>query len=353
MNINLSCYPTPHKGGISSFTQFVLKKQISKSLMKKINLTLATFLISLIFTATVVQADGTELRYRLKWLFNASVAGDIYAAERGYFERAGLEVTVKEGGPTKNSIKELELGQAEFGVASADQVIRALDKGAEVVVLSQIFQTNPMQWIYRATTPEITELAQLRGKSIGITFGGNDESIMNTLLAKGGLTRGEINIHGARFDFSPFLTGRVQIWPVYRNSQGVILQSRLKKEGEEVHFFNPADFGVSFVANSVITSKKMMENHPETVEKFQTALIAAWRDAMDPDNEEDTLRAIAQKEQGNNDVIRRLQLRATRELVASHPFGKIDINAWKQTEQIMVREKQIKKSVHIERWLQQ
>ena len=74
---------------------------------------------------------------------------------------------IKEGGVGINAIKELELGQADFGVASADQVIRALEKGSEVVVLFQIFQINPMQWIYRTTLPEITELSQLKGKSIG------------------------------------------------------------------------------------------------------------------------------------------------------------------------------------------
>ncbi|MCG8617656.1 MAG: ABC transporter substrate-binding protein, partial [Desulfobacterales bacterium] len=68
-------------------------------------------------------AGPVELNYRLKWLFNTSVAGDIMAREAGFFEKAGLDVTVKEGGPEKNAIKELELGYADFGVASADQVI--------------------------------------------------------------------------------------------------------------------------------------------------------------------------------------------------------------------------------------
>lgn len=319
--------------------------------MRTYQLTLGILLFLIVCPAAAARAEKEELTYRLKWLFNASVAGDIYAVEKNYFSRAGLKVNVKEGGPGKNAIKELELGQADFGVASADQVIRALEKGAEVVVLFQIFQVNPMQWIYRKTLPEIVNLSQLKGKSIGITFGGNDETIMHTLFAKAGIKKNDVKIHGARFDFSPFLTGKVEIWPVYRNSQGVILKSRLQAEGEDVRFFNPADFGVNFVANSVVTSKKMVETNPEIVRKFKKSLLDAWTDAMDPAHQESALAAIAERDKGNSDRIRRLQLIATRELVAAKSFGLIDTGAWMQTEKIMLKEQQIKKPVNIQNWL--
>ena len=319
--------------------------------MKKSLLYICILALAIVCLFMPAQAGKEELVYRLKWLFNASVAGDIYADVHGYFDRAGLKVTIKQGGPEKNAIKELELGQAAFGVASADQVIRALDKGAEVVVLAQIFQINPMQWIYRAQLPEITGLTQLKGRSMGVTFGGNDESIMNTLFAKGGISPEDVKIHSARFDFSPFLTGKVEIWPVYRNSQGVILKNRLQAEGEDVRFLNPADFGVSFVANSIITSKKMVDKHPETVDTFLKALLNAWTDSMEPANQEKALAAIGARDKGNAPDIRKLQLESTRKLVKADPFGTIDVAAWKQTEEIMLKEKQIRNPVGIEKWL--
>lgn len=305
-------------------------------------------LLAVVLACTTVQAADKEYVYRLKWLFNSSVAGDIYADEHGYFTEAGINVKVKEGGPGKNAINELELGQSHFGVASADQIIRALEKGADVVVLAQIFQINPMQWIYRATLPEIKDLGQLKGKNIGLTFGGNDESIMNTLFAKGGITKDDVKITGAKFDFTPFLTGKVDLWPVYRNSQGVILEDKLAKEGEKVRFMDPSAFGVSFVANSVITSRKMVEEQPEVVDKFIKALFKGWNKAMDPANEAASLAAIAKRDKGNNDAIRKLQLDSTRALVMKDGFGKIDEAAWKQTEAIMLEQGQIKKAVGVE-----
>ena len=314
---------------------------------KSIFLFLSLFLVSVIS----VHAKGTKLNYRLKWLFNTSVAGDIYADAKGYFDDAGLSVLVKEGSPEKNAINELELGYADFGVASADQVIRALDKGAKIVVIAQLFQVNPMQWIYRADQPEIKTLQDLKGRSIGITFGGNDETIMNTLFATAGITKKDVTITGVRFDFTPFLRRKVDVWPVYRNSQGVILKSKLAREGEAVYFFNPADFGVNFVANSVVTSEAMLKNNPARVEKFLHALLKGWEAAMNPENEETVLEVVKKLDKGTNDEIRKKQLDATRDFIkpfASAKIGTIDIAAWKQTESIMVKERQIKKPIHIE-----
>lgn len=294
--------------------------------------------------------ENIKLNYRLKWLFNTSVAGDILADEAGFFARQGLNVTVKEGGPEKDAIKELELGYADFGVASADQVIRALDKGADVVVLAQLFQVNPMQWIYRADLPEILTLGDLKGRHIGVTYGGNDEAIMNTLLARGGLGSRDVRISSVRFDFSPFLKREVEIWPVYRNSQGVILEDKLAREGEGVRFFNPSDFGVNFVANSVVTSGEMVEKYPEIVQAFLDALMAGWEFAMDPANESLVLAEIKKKDKGTRDDIRGRQLQATRGLVkpdAAVPVGRIDIQAWGQTEEILLSAKQIRKPVGV------
>ncbi len=295
-------------------------------------------------------AKATPVNYRLKWLFNTSVAGDIYADAKGYFDDVGLNVTVKEGSPEKNAINELELKYAHFGVASADQVIRALDKGAKIYVIAQLFQVNPMQWIYRKDKPEIKMLQDLKGRNIGITFGGNDETIMNTIFAKAGITKKEVTITGVRFDFTPFFKRKVDVWPVYRNSQGVILKNRLAKEGEDVYFFNPADFGVNFVANSVITSEAVLKKSPDIVEKFLSALLKGWEDAMDPLNENITLETVKQMDKGNNDDIRKKQLNATRRLIkpsASIKIGTIDVDAWKQTEAMMLNEKQIKHPVNV------
>ena len=303
-----------------------------------------------VFSPTV--ATGAEkLNYRLKWLFNTSVVGDLYADARGVFKAAGLDVTVKAGGPERDAIKELELGQAQFGVASADQVVRAMAKGSPVVVIAQLFQVNPLQWIYRQTDPPITRLEDLRGRTIGITFGGNDETIMRTLLAKANLSERDVRLFSVRYDYTPFYQKKVDIWPVYRNTQGIVIGQKMANEGDPVQFFIPAKYGVQFVANSVVTSRQMAQQRPETVARFIKTLLKAWESALDPARSDITIEVLQQFDKDTPRKMLEEQLKITRLLVKPQPgiaIGTIDTEAWVQTEQIMYDQKQIVKHVNVE-----
>ncbi|MGD9331912.1 MAG: ABC transporter substrate-binding protein [Desulfobacterales bacterium] len=307
------------------------------------------FMLTVVMTPAAIGAE--KLNYRLKWLFNTSVVGDLYADVRGEFAAAGLDVTVKAGGPERDAIKELELGQAQFGVASADQVIRAMAKGSPVVVIAQLFQVNPLQWIYRQADRPISRLEDLRGRTIGITFGGNDETIMRTLLAKAGLTEKDVTLFSVRYDYTPFYQKRVDIWPVYRNTQGIVIGQKMVNEGEGVRFFIPSRYGVQFVANSVVTSRQMIQQRPDTVRRFITALMKAWEAALDPARSDITLQMLQQFDKETSRKMLEAQLTITRGLVkpqAGLAIGTIDVEAWRQTEQIMYDQKQIVKPVHIE-----
>ncbi len=181
-------------------------------------------IIAVIITMSLSAHAEEKINYRLKWLFNTSAVGDLYADTGGFFKRNGLDVSVKAGGPERDAIRELELGHADFGVASADQVIRAVSKGSPIIVIAQLFQINPLQWIYRAAKPPIKTPADLKGRVIGITYGGNDEIIMRTLLAKAGLTERDVKFYSVRYDYTPFYQDKTELWPVYRNAQGPILE---------------------------------------------------------------------------------------------------------------------------------
>jgi NitT/TauT family transport system substrate-binding protein len=141
-----------------------------------------------------------------------------------------------------------------------------------------------------------------------------------------------------RYDYTPFYQGMVDFWPLYINAQAPIIGAKLKKAGEPYSFVGPADFGIQFVANSVVTSKKMLESRPDTVKRFITALLEGWREALNPANKEKAIKTVLQFNRETPEAIVRQQLPVTRNLmmpVAGFPFGKIDVAAWKQTEDIM------------------
>ncbi|MBI9088981.1 MAG: ABC transporter substrate-binding protein [Desulfobacterium sp.] len=324
--------------------------------MKTSNRLAPIIIVALLLVSFTGQAANCKetLNYRLKWLFNTSVVGDLYALDHGFFQRAGLTVNVKAGGPERDAIRELELGHATFGVASADQVIRARAKGAPVVVIAQLFQVNPLQWIYRGVKPAINTPSDLKGRILGVTFGGNDETIMRTLMARAGLTEKDVTLFSVRYDYTPFYQDRVDVWPCYKNAQGIMLADKLGRAGEAVQFFNPADHGITFVANSVVTSQKTLERNPQLVRAFAKALVSGWEASLMPENRNKALAVLQKYNRDTPGDLRQKQLDATRTLVLPGDgarVGTIDVKGWKQTEAIMLEQGLIPKPVHVEKAL--
>jgi NitT/TauT family transport system substrate-binding protein len=260
-------------------------------------------------------------------------------------------VTVKPGGPERDALKELELGHAQFGVASADQVLRAVAKGAPIVVLAQLFQVNPLHWIYRPDKTPFSGPADWKGKTIGVTFGGNDETIMRALLARYRIAENEVTLFSVRYDYTPFYEGRVAFWPLYLNAQAVIIGDKLAQAGEPFDVISPDRLGVKFVANSVVTTREMLEKHPDTVARFLAALRQGWQDALDPQNEEQAVQVLLQMDRETPAAVVRRQLAVTRDLMLPAPgaaFGTIDLDAWKQTAEIMAAQQLIPPQPNVE-----
>jgi NitT/TauT family transport system substrate-binding protein len=147
----------------------------------------------------------------------------------------------------------------------------------------------------------------------------------------------------------------VDLWPIYRNAEGIVISEKLRRAGEYVKFFDPDTFGIRFVANSVITTEYVLKEHPKTVRKFMTALLCGWREALAPENEEKAVATIHEFDRDTPVDIIRKQLAATRMLMAPSPeieVGEIDVEAWKQTEKIMLAQKLITSSVSVEKSLE-
>ncbi len=291
--------------------------------------------------------------YRLKWLFNASTIGDLWARDQGIFAKNGLDVSIKEGGAEHDAIEEMELGRTDFGVASADQVIRAVSRGADCIVIAQIFQENPLQWIYNRSRVhvDLNRPAQsLKDLTIGITYGGNDEAIFMALAGRLGLDREKLHLYAITYDYTPFWKGDVDLWPCYRNTQGITLSERMQRIGDEAGFLDPCRYGIRFVANSLVTSKKFYLRHPDTVRLFRKCIIQGWQQAIMPQNLEKAAAILARYEKGLPMATLKEQIKATAPLITAHgrrKVGWIDEEAWLQTVEIMFQQGLIKKRVDV------
>ncbi|ETR67694.1 MAG: sulfonate/nitrate/taurine transport system substrate-binding protein [Candidatus Magnetoglobus multicellularis str. Araruama] len=239
------------------------------------------------------------------------------------------------------------MGRAQFGVATGDQVIRALEKGSPLCVLAQLFQKSPMCWMYKKDKINIQSLQDLKGKTIGITFGNEDETMMHAILQKAGLKSNDVNFYSVRYDYTPFYTGKVDLWPVYRNSNGVFIQEKLKSANVAIAFFSPHEYGIQFVGNSIVTSQNLATQNPELIQKFGKAILKGWQSALAHQNLKQTVDIIQTFDEATDRELIEKQLIISRLLMqtASKPLGYIDQSAWQQTEQFLLKQKIIQKPV--------
>ena len=59
----------------------------------------------------------------LRWFHQFQFAGYYAALEKGFYREAGLEVTLKEGGPEANPVRGVLSGRSEFGIALSSLVL--------------------------------------------------------------------------------------------------------------------------------------------------------------------------------------------------------------------------------------
>jgi NitT/TauT family transport system substrate-binding protein len=98
----------------------------------------------------------------------------------------------------------------------------------------------------------------------------------------------------------------------------------------------------------------MLQEHPDTVRNFVMALLKGWRQALDPRNKEEAIATVYQFDRDTPVKIIRKQLTATRKLMrpsGAFQVGRIDVEAWKQTERIMLEQKLIPGPISVEKIL--
>jgi ABC-type nitrate/sulfonate/bicarbonate transport system substrate-binding protein len=89
------------------------------------------------------------------------------AIEKGFFERAGISIHfVKVGGGTE-AIDAAVAGKADIAVTAVSDLATAVRKGAKAVGIAGE-TANPIYTI--VTKPDITDLGQLKGKPVAVSF---------------------------------------------------------------------------------------------------------------------------------------------------------------------------------------
>jgi NitT/TauT family transport system substrate-binding protein len=132
-------------------------------------------------------ADKVTLQ--LKWVTQAQFAGYLVAKDKGYYKDEGLDVTIKDGGPNISPEQVLAGGGADIAVDWLPAALAAREKGAAMVNIAQPFKHSGLELTCRADTG-IKTPADLKGRTLGVWFYGNEYPFLNWMGKLGYKTDG-------------------------------------------------------------------------------------------------------------------------------------------------------------------
>jgi len=220
-----------------------------------------------------------DLTLQLSWIKNAEFAGEFFADTNGYYEDAGFGSVTMDPGP--GAIETLVATEdADFGLSNAVSTAQVIaEEDAPLRIVGTKFQKNPFTILSLADGGNIATPQDLVGKRIGVQAGGN-ETLFDALLEVNGIDPASVEKVPVEYDPAPLIDGEVDGFLAYLTNESITVQS----QGIAVTNLPFADNGLPFVAESVITTERMIEEEPEKVKAFLEAEILGWKAALaDPE----------------------------------------------------------------------
>jgi NitT/TauT family transport system substrate-binding protein len=187
-------------------------------------------------------AEMTAVSLQLQWAPQAQFAGYFAAKEQGYFEAAGLDVTILDGGPT---VVPQQVGSApdgpEFTISWVPKVLEAREAGSDLVNIAQIFQRSGTLSVSWKDT-NITKPAEFKGKKIGVWDFGNEYEV-TAGAKKAGLEQGtDYEKVIQPFDMTLLLSKQIDVAEaMIYNEYAQVLEATNPETGA---LYQPADLNV-------------------------------------------------------------------------------------------------------------
>jgi len=130
-----------------------------------------------------------KMTIQLKWVTQAQFAGYYVAQAKGFYKDAGLDVTIKPGGPDIDPSQVLAGGGADVVVEWMPAALAAREKGVPEVNIAQVFQRSGLEMTCRRDSGVRTP-ADFKGKTLGVWFSGNEYPFLSWMSKLGYQTTG-------------------------------------------------------------------------------------------------------------------------------------------------------------------
>jgi NitT/TauT family transport system substrate-binding protein len=206
---------------------------------------------------------------QLGWLVTNGVIGEIAAIEKGFYEEAGITVSIRPGGPNNDGISAVASGSAQVGrYSSSPRIMLAQSKGLPLQAIAAGVQKHPYAYFSLPENP-VRSAQDLVGKTVGIQQ--TAEVLLDAVLAKNGIDKSDLTVKIIGSDMTPLVTGQVDVV-----SGWVINVGQLQVLPEDYVTTLLWDLGIQLYAYPYYTTGAMLDSSADQLAGFIGATAKGW-----------------------------------------------------------------------------
>ena len=253
--------------------------------MKRL-LTSAIALALGIAAGTAHAADKVTLQ--LKWVTQAQFAGYYVALDKGFYKDAGLDVTIKAGGPDIAPAQVIAGGGADVVLDWMPSALASREKGLSLVNIAQPFKSSGMMLTCRKDSG-IKAPEDFRGKTLGVWFYGNEYPFLSWMSSLGIPTDGSENgvtVLKQGFNVDPILQGQADcVSTMTYNEYWQIIDAGLS--ADDLVVFKYEDQGVATLEDGMYVLEDNLADaaFADKMVRFVAASMRGWKYAEDNSDE--------------------------------------------------------------------
>ncbi|MEY4766519.1 MAG: hypothetical protein RI907_3192 [Pseudomonadota bacterium] len=229
-------------------------------------------------TALLLHAAPTRAAepfvYVTNWYAEAEHGGFYQALATGLYKQAGLDVTLKMGGPQVNMMQLMMAGQADCIMGFDVQVMQAWEKGIPAVTVAAAFQRDPVVLVAH---PDVKKMEDLKSRTLLIGSAGQ-VTYWPWLKAKYGFSDSQVRPYN--FNIQPFVADKNVAQQGYLASEPYSIEKQTKVKPTVLVL---GKLGWPPYAMTVVCSQATLDKKPKQVQAFVQASMQGWKSYLQGD----------------------------------------------------------------------
>ena len=208
---------------------------------------------------------GEAVNLMLNWTPTADHSPFYYAKAQGWYEKAGIDLTIETGKGSGVSSLKVGSGGSPFGIADLATMLVAKSKGADVVALMSIY-ANTGQTFYWLKSYGVNGAKDFPNHKIGNPPGDASRVMWPAFAKAAGIPPDSVNFVnvGPTAKIAALKSHTTDIISDFYNEHDL----KVIEFGSDLGFINWKDIGLNPYGNSLIVNGAYLEKNPKLVENF-------------------------------------------------------------------------------------